>query len=781
MKTFDITFDVKKPTDPQNTLWFFSGDAVKLNFTLKDGQTTRELADNEELIVFAARNWGAQPYPKGATVFRGTSTNMTVEFSSGETSRARRGNHFLCAAIFDGTNLAIWGAAHLVIVESGYDGFSEDTPPPFVLADALAQEVIASISAAKNEIDGITEEAAEIAGEIRGISENIAESVELVRGYKNESSENAQKAATDKDAVSKIKTSVENTKSAIDEKSAQVAADRAAAEAAAGTAVNSSDLAALCRRAANVGFYDFDTGKLAFDKPGIIAAPPFSLCITYDVDSWAGLGNAPMGGLAFFNNHCVIWTDPYQKGGFHLCYEEAGRLFFACGNLDAAPATREFKATINKPLPVGRHTLVVCVLESLASLGAAAVRCYVDGLYFGDMSLSYNKLSGDDISSTFPFQINTIANYASSTVASCPIDTRLSRVKIFNFDMTAEGAPYKVADYAAGIDPSPALTQGVITTTAPTMGASAGDGWNIESAPSANVVNGDWTAGTKCVYCKNAALSETDIAKIGTSYAIDLNTGTADSHPQQMLFWNASKFAKFQGRTVRACISFWIRNNSTYTGSGSSLGVSVLLGIGWNYTQIYRINVGTSTLPTGEWRRIDEEITVGPLDYADNYLGLGAASGAGTFEGAPYTIADFKFEIIGANLALSDAADASQIRDESSNGNHAIMSGEVLASKNNNPAHCSQTISWAGASTLQNVCGDAAIPANSKVTAYAKATGAVTASFKAGSNTAQSKDLAANTLMEIGSWLCGAAGAFSVQPSAAYTGSIETYLIIERL
>ena len=142
---------------------------------------------------------------------------------------------------------------------------------------------------------------------------------------------------------------------------------------------------------------------------------------------------------------------------------------------------------------------------------------------------------------------------------------------------------------------------------------------------------------------------------------------------------------------------------------------------------------------------------------------------------------EFTLKINGALLNLSDAADAPQIRDESGNGNHAIISGAVLASKKNNPAHCSQAITWAGTSTLQNVCGDSTIPVNSKVMAYAKATGAVTASFKAGTNTAQSKDLAANTLTEVGSWLCSAAGAFSVQPSAAYTGSIEVFLTIERL
>ena len=582
-KTIPLTLDVYKPVDPGNCFKIWRGDSVVFNFTFKGNGTDIPLTDADKLRVFAKRIMPGGDVDKDAQpLFAADFTDPITKASFGSTQTAGDAGYYLMTVmLMKGETVVTAQGIKFELLENGYAGIYQPS-------EDFRDEVVD----AKNQAQAAAEAAADSATAAGNSSSAAASSA-------SSADASAQQAAQDKSAVSEMKTSVENTKTQIDNTAQQVAQDRAAAEAAAGTAVNASDLAALCRRAANVGFFEFNIGKLAFDKPGIIAAPPFSLCITYDVDSWAGLGNAPMGGLAFFNNHCVIWTDPYQKGGFHLCYEEAGRLLFACGNLDAAPATREFKATINKPLPVGRHTLVVCVLESLASLGAAAVRCYVDGLYFGDMSLSYNKLSGDDISSTFPFQINTIANYATSTVASCPIDTRLSRVKIFNFDMTAEGAPYTVADYASGADAPLALLTA--------------------------------TDGGRCLMC------------------------------------------------------------------------------------------------------------------------------------------------------LSDAADSSQIRDESSNGNHAIMSGTVLPSKQNNPAHCSQTITWAGTSTLQNVCGDAAIPANSKVTAYARATGAVTASFKAGAWAAQSKDLAANALTEIGSWLCGAAGAFSVQPSAAYTGSIETYLIIERL
>ncbi len=687
-------------------------DFLKFVLAVKDGESEYSIADVQNVHIFAkAMQRGVAPTKDAPALFYkifDKAENGEYEIPS-ELTTGAAGYYMLSVVLVKDTNLMTAFAGVFELRENGSDIIDRENATP-EYSGMFAQMLQAAMEAANA--------AAESKADAETALENIQSLETTIEGYKTAAQDAAEAAADSEAFAAQNAQEAEDFRDEAEGFAAAAQSSKTAAELAAQTAVNSSDLAALCRRAANVGFFEFNTGKLAFDKPGIIAAPPFSLCITYDVDSWAGLGNSPTGGLAFFNNHCVIWTDPYQKGGFHLCYEEAGRLFFACGNLDAAPATREFKATINKPLPPGRHTLVVCVLESLASSGAAAVRCYVDGLYFGDMSLSYNKLSGDDISSTFPFQINTIANYASSTVASCPIDTRLSRVKIFNFDMTAEGAPYTVADYAAGIDPSPAIMHG-------------GEFYNISGFGSYNstTVTSCTVSGDVMTIVKNAG---------SPSYVTFPLSGAVES-----------------GETVE--LSFEADARPYVVGLLPSE----------NYLSAEIEQFGNVSLANGTYS----------LTPTKRMTHLGVMLTSATTQ---LNISQLTIRRSGTLLKLSDSADASQIRDESGNGNHALISGAVLPSKNNNPARCAQTITWAGTSTLQNVCGDSAIPANSKVTAYAKATGALTASFKAGANAAESKELAANTLTEISSWLCGAAGAFSVQPSAAYTGSIETYLKIER-
>lgn len=386
----------------------------------------------------------------------------------------------------------------------------------------------------------------------------------------------AQQTAQDKNAVAEMKTSVEGTKTQIDASAQQVAQDRAAAEIAAGTAVNASDLAALSRRAANVGFFEFDGGKIT----GSMAFPnfPFSICTTVCAKTM------PSG-------FQVLFQSSVPAGISVSLFLTPEKLIMDIRDGGNGTRYQYIPTDFTRKL----HT-IVWVARSLTDAANVDWTLYIDGLPVAISAIS-TLFSSDDVSGVRPYGVNS-SNDADTGGAASTNAITSARLRLFNFDMSAEGAPYSVADYAAGIDPSPSLMQGTQT---------------------------------------------------------------------------------------------------------------------------------------------------------------------------------------GACLALSDAADSSQIRDESGNGNHALISGAVLASKKNNPAHCSQIITWAGTSTLQNVCGNAAIPANSKVTAYAKSTGAVTASFKASSNTAQSKELATNTLTEIGSWLCGAVGAFSVQPSAAYTGSIETYLIIERL
>jgi hypothetical protein len=56
----------------------------------------------------------------------------------------------------------------------------------------------------------------------------------------------------------------------------------------------------------------------------------------------------------------------------------------------------------------------------------------------------------------------------------------------------------------------------------------------------------------------------------------------------------------------------------------------------------------------------------------------------------------------------------------------------------------------------------------------------MSASFTCGGNSAVSKELSANTLTEIGSFLNASQGAFKVAPSSATTGKMDVYLTIEK-
>ena len=496
-------------------------------------------------------------------------------------------------------------------------------------------------------------------------------------------------------------------------------------ELAAGTAVNSSDLAALCRRAANVGFFEFNGGYLGVpDGAAKINSLPMSICITYNVKEW---------NLATRIN--LLLSDN-NRAGISLWLGDQSNPFLDFMIKNPSGSSRQRLRTT--ALPAGLHTLVVAVGGTISG-GAVALEYFIDGIAQTVANPNVVKTLADtDMSASGgDVQIGTAQSNTAGAVSLSAENWNLSRVKIFNFDISAEGAPYTVADYAAGLE---CIESGLYLNLPEKASAFSTSAWQVGAAATASETESGGLA-------LSASYTGAD-ANYGVYFSLKL--------PFPL---RANDVVKI---SAKGTVSHKLRLSLRYSEADSSLYAST--------------NFAASTTETDysrNWTIDSRKDGAGILSFSASAVPAGEAVSA--------VFSKFTLKINGALLNLSDAADASQIRDESGNGNHALISGTVLPSKSNNPAHCAQTITWAGTSTLQNVCGDSAIPANSKVTAYAKATGALTASFKAGANTAQSKELAANTLTEIGSWLCEASGAFSVQPSAAYTGSIETYLTIERL
>ena len=320
-----------------------------------------------------------------------------------------------------------------------------------------------------------------------------------------------------------------------------------------------------------------------------------------------------------------------------------------------------------------------------------------------------------------------------------------SRIKWFNFDMSDASAPYTIADYISGKDESPFLqgSQPVFNWTNSTSATLESIGVAVEN-------NGVVLTNTGEVHIYPFAVGS---FKKGYTYRIK-TSGSLVSSQSMRLICPMSKF-----KLIR-------KNIATGEIIDASSDPNKVIPTAFLFSA------------DGDDREAELEFTATEdSTKANTYLRISAVDTSATNS---FTMSAEK---IGALLSLDDVKSGVQVLDKSGNGNHANISGLVCATKENNPARCvdSASFSWAGTATTQKFANsDVAIPANSKVVAYAKASVGVSASFTCGGNSAVSKELSANTLTEIGSFFNASQGAFKVAPSSAITGKMDVYLTIEK-
>lgn len=322
---------------------------------------------------------------------------------------------------------------------------------------------------------------------------------------------------------------------------------------------------------------------------------------------------------------------------------------------------------------------------------------------------------------------------------------QITDVKYFNFDMSADDAPYTIADYISGKDESPLLQ-----TTQPVI---------------------DW-------HNLNGNTQSTTQTK-GQSGTLELNRTGDGSYPRI-----------FENGTFKVGYTYYIRLSGKVLFPSGQIGVSLRLRLPTNTAEITNNLTGEVVVSTpsnfqyafgqGNGSEFDKTIKFIPTatNTDENCLFY-----FNQIETDSNSYVNVSVRCDSALLSLEDVKSGVQILDKSGNANNANISGTVYASKENNPARCVDlaSFSWAGTMTTQKFANsDVAIPANSKVVAYAKASVGMSASFTCGSNSAVSKELSANTLTEIGSFFNASQGAFKVAPSSATTGKMEVYLTIEK-
>lgn len=449
-RTFDITLDIQKPIDPQNSFRFFRGDNVFFNFVYKNGDADFPTTDASKLRVYAKKVYARGVSPDEQPLFASESTTISsVSFSSSSTS-GDAGNYLMAVILLDANNNLITAQGIFFdLIENGYAGVyqpGEDFRDEVL--DALAQAQAAAQSA-------------------QTAATNSANSATEAAGYKTSAAESAGAASSSAQASAQSETNAASSAS-----SAQTSAMNAAkSEADALASKNAAEAAAQIAQETDAGalmLSKLGAGQLWFDR-GVLSVPsfanlsislPISLCIEYDVDSWSGFGSTTNGGIMFLATRDVEYTTPAQFKGFYLRYYEDKSLSFHCANADSTPLTAQFSALTTNGgvgLPTGRHTLVVCIGGEFSGGRPSHFAWYLDGLALSQ-AITHQTMTAPDITSTRPLAVAQADNYSNPPlVGGAKVPVRLSRAKIFNFLMDAEGSPYIVADYAAGKPVPPKL------------------------------------------------------------------------------------------------------------------------------------------------------------------------------------------------------------------------------------------------------------------------------------------------------------------------------------
>lgn len=213
----------------------------------------------------------------------------------------------------------------------------------------------------------------------------------------------------------------------------------------------SSDLSTLALSKLPWGTLHFNQGKLSVASWTSAVIPlPFSLAIEYEVESWDGISYGYNNEFSFFNCTNADWdVSGYPIYGFRLTKSGESTLGFTLGGCGSEGMGSSRGWGGNIPLPTGRHTIAIAIPAPDADGNSpAAIPVYIDGSMAGNLVASVGKHNAS-VSFQKPLVINERGVYAGGATFN-EFEIALSRISVFNFDITAEDAPYTIADYAAG-------------------------------------------------------------------------------------------------------------------------------------------------------------------------------------------------------------------------------------------------------------------------------------------------------------------------------------------
>lgn len=213
-----------------------------------------------------------------------------------------------------------------------------------------------------------------------------------------------------------------------------------------------TDVSTLALSKLSAGALYFNSGKLSGSN---FAVPtfPFSICATVQIDAWKDATEMAQTIFQYGN---------YGSGTGALCAiafsdgKNNPRLRLKIADtIDGAQKTTEIMCAVNLSEFLGKMHTIVGICRAVTADEALNWDIYIDGAKQNITSSSKDAIVSS-LSGARAWAVNTSNfNFSSQPASANPM--MLRNLYIFNFDISAEGSPYGIADYEAGRLIPPAL------------------------------------------------------------------------------------------------------------------------------------------------------------------------------------------------------------------------------------------------------------------------------------------------------------------------------------
>jgi hypothetical protein len=212
-----------------------------------------------------------------------------------------------------------------------------------------------------------------------------------------------------------------------------------------------TDISTLDVSKLSAGALYFNSGKLSGSNFAIPTFP-FSICATVRIDAWKSASENQQ--TIFQCGDYGSTTDPWVSLSFTELTTNARLRLIMLLVINGASKTTEVNCALDLSTFLGEvHTIIgICRAVTAEALNWDI---YIDGVK-QNITSSLKNVVVSSLSGTRNWAVNT-TNYNFSNQPASANPMMLRNLNIFNFDVSAEGSPYSIADYEAGRLIPPAL------------------------------------------------------------------------------------------------------------------------------------------------------------------------------------------------------------------------------------------------------------------------------------------------------------------------------------